>query len=739
VDDWQLKLANHLTQGDVSALPQMLILIGALIGCSLFALVQFLTMLGTRWGDKNPAPKSLVLSILIHVVVILAWSTAIAIRPLSAVMALPSNSPAAIPIREIIDNEPEDQFEPGETPVWKRLNDLPDVEVNRQKREAEEPKEMPEAPLQPSDAPNMDPTELADLSVRPTEAALPHQDRSPAEIIVKAPPMSVMEVPDDPVAEAREEAGTGTPARSTSRKTPTPDLNEDFPQTRGSETAAVPRRPDDLAMSIPLERGGPNGDNPVPDGVQSATIRKGAAPTPSSAPDGDFVPDGRTDAEGAPTRSRLKTLDRAKTRPLTEADGDSPLPDRIPGEGRPAINLHASRLPRPSVSGVRDQTDLTPTPSLAPAPAAGPNLPNRSPATYKLRKLQQRRGTALRNGGSLESEKAVENSLKWLAKVQQPEGNWSSHQYGGGAAQKDPHGHDRKDGGKFADSGVTGLALLAFMGAGYTANDGEYAEHVDRGLKWLMLQQRSDGYLGGTATYYDQMYCHAIATFALAEACGMQDDAERSPELLRAVRLGVDFIVHRQSADGGWRYKKGDYGDMSMFGWQLMALKSADIAGVKVTPEVWNLMIAFLKKRSLGENSGLAAYRLEEAIPTPAMTAEALFCKQMIGIRRTNPACQEAVAYLRKHLPKITAYDEYYWYYGTLAMFQYGDEAWNEWNNAQRDLLIRLQQTSGPNAGSWDPKGKWAGIGGRIYSTALSTLILEVYYRYLPLYQSTQE
>jgi hypothetical protein len=121
------------------------------------------------------------------------------------------------------------------------------------------------------------------------------------------------------------------------------------------------------------------------------------------------------------------------------------------------------------------------------------------------------------------------------------------------------------------------------------------------------------------------------------------------------------------------------------------------------------------------------------------MTAEALFCKQMIGIRRTNPACQEAVGYLLKHLPQITQYDEYYWYYGTMAMFQHGGDAWETWNGAQRDLIIRLQETRGPNAGSWDPKGKWAGIGGRIYSTALATLCLEVYYRYLPLYQSTGE
>jgi hypothetical protein len=223
----------------------------------------------------------------------------------------------------------------------------------------------------------------------------------------------------------------------------------------------------------------------------------------------------------------------------------------------------------------------------------------------------------------------------------------------------------------------------------------------------------------------------------------MQEASERSPELRRAIRLAVDYIVDHQGSDGGWRYlkkfDKGQEGDMSMFGWQLMALKSADIAGIKVEPEVWNQMVEFLKKRSQGENNGLASYNSSQPNATPAMTAEALFCKQMIGIRRTNPACQEAIHYLRQNLPRLTRYDEYYWYYGTMAMFQFGGEAWDEWNETTRDLLVNLQETTGKDAGSWAPKGKWAGIGGRVYSTALSTLCLEVYYRYLPLYQTTQE
>lgn len=174
---------------------------------------------------------------------------------------------------------------------------------------------------------------------------------------------------------------------------------------------------------------------------------------------------------------------------------------------------------------------------------------------------------------------------------------------------------------------------------------------------------------------------------------------------------------------------------MSMFGWQLMALKSAEIAGFPIPADAKQKMVQFLKDRSLGKKKGLAAYR-SRMQPTPSMTAEALFCKQMLGILRTNPASQEAVEYLLKHPPKRSELNLYYWYYGTLAIYQYGGEPWRVWNESLRDQLIAEQRTSGDEAGSWDPKGPWGPYGGRVYSTALSTLCLEVYYRFLPLYQT---
>jgi hypothetical protein len=69
-------------------------------------------------------------------------------------------------------------------------------------------------------------------------------------------------------------------------------------------------------------------------------------------------------------------------------------------------------------------------------------------------------------------------------------------------------------------------------------------------------------------------------------------------------------------------------------------------------------------------------------------------------------------------------------------MYQHGGEAWSTWNARVRDEVVRRQRARGHMAGSWDPDDSPYGTkGGRIYGTALATLTLEVYYRFLRLYE----
>ncbi|MFG0333259.1 MAG: prenyltransferase/squalene oxidase repeat-containing protein, partial [Maioricimonas sp. JB049] len=360
-------------------------------------------------------------------------------------------------------------------------------------------------------------------------------------------------------------------------------------------------------------------------------------------------------------------------------------------------------------------------------------------AEYRLRSSENREEAARQFGGTDDSERAVRASLTWLESVQHRDGYWDAGAYGAGRAPEATSASDRPNVGGDSDSGVTALAILAFLGAGHTPDRGTHSETVERALRWMVSRQRDDGYLGGEASSTAAMYCHGIATFALAESYGLRSDPLSSRWLRRPVEKAIAYIAEQQLEDGGWRYEKGQPdGDMSMFGWQLMALKSAEIAGVPLPTGVKDRMIRFLQERSLGDRNGLASYRLGREFPvTPAMTAEALFCKQILGISRDNPASSEGVAYLVRHLPRRSQTNYYYWYYGTLSMFHYGGEEWAQWNNALRDLLVSTQVSNGRFAGSWEPRGPWGPYGGRVYSTAIATLCLEVYYRYLPLYQAS--
>jgi hypothetical protein len=230
------------------------------------------------------------------------------------------------------------------------------------------------------------------------------------------------------------------------------------------------------------------------------------------------------------------------------------------------------------------------------------------------------------------------------------------------------------------------------------------------------------------------MYSHGIATIALSEALGMTgDESLREP-----VGLAAEFIERaRNKRAGGWRYDPGQAGDTSVLGWQVMALKSARMAGVEVPWEAFNAADKWLDLVSTsrgGRGSGRYAYRPGREY-TPAMTAEGMFVRQVLGRRPEEPLMRASAEYITRHLPDWDSQpNTYYWYYATLALFQNQGEHWERWNEAITKQLLDNQRRDGRTAGSWDPVGEWARIGGRVYQTALCTLMLEVYYRYLPMY-----
>jgi hypothetical protein len=328
-------------------------------------------------------------------------------------------------------------------------------------------------------------------------------------------------------------------------------------------------------------------------------------------------------------------------------------------------------------------------------------------------------------GGNSNSERSVTNGLKWLAKYQQPDGKWSFHH-----GFNDPGSLDK------CTTGATGLAVLSFLGAGHThkSEQSRYRPVVDKGLKYLVSQVKRQGTLGdlrGTVVSNEGMYAHAIATLALCEAYSQTRDSD----LKNAAQWAINFIVNAQDPKGGgWRYAPHQPGDTTVTGWQLMALKSARNGRLKFPEKTLAGASRFLDSMQVLDGSRYGYDRRGEA---PPMTAIGLLCRMYLGWNHENQALARGVDFL-SHIGPSQG-DIYYDYYATQVLHHWGGSEWQKWNEALRDRLIETQVKRGDAAGSWKPTGdRGAAAGGRLYQTCLSIMTLEVYYRYLPLYQQDE-
>ena len=403
----------------------------------------------------------------------------------------------------------------------------------------------------------------------------------------------------------------------------------------------------------------------------------------------------------------------------------------LPPGPQSALSIADASLP----SLPREHVPTLPVVNSQPRHINGASLP----VEYQLRQSSDRLELARPFGADQDTEAAVAAALTWLARTQGSDGGWNAKQFGAGT-ETFALGENRRGTGDRADTGVSGLALLAFLSAGHTHLDGEHRHAVQRGLEYLIRAQMPSGDLSGpqqtgsdASVTNARMYCHGIATLAMAEAYALTHDAAVREPLLRAVKY---TLAAQDPRGGGWRYRPGDAGDLSQFGWQAMALRSAERSGLRIEPIVKQRMAQFLDSCATGPSGGLARYRPFEGPPSPTMTAEALACRLLLKMRRPAAAQYEARAMLLNNLPGDGEDNVYYWYYATLALFQLQDESWARWNVALKTRLLSTQKPAyDAEAGSWDPDRLWGGYGGRVYSTAMACMCLEVYYRYLPLYQ----
>ncbi|HWB10709.1 MAG TPA: hypothetical protein VG826_15880 [Pirellulales bacterium] len=370
---------------------------------------------------------------------------------------------------------------------------------------------------------------------------------------------------------------------------------------------------------------------------------------------------------------------------------------------------------------------------------------------FRQRDRQLRQELARQRGGNEASERAVEMGLDFLARHQNVDGSWSLQLQK--LSQGRPGYENAGDGQMVSDTAATGLAMLAFLGAGYTHTDGKYRLAVGRGLNYLLGNQRPDGDLflpqEARSNLNVWLYSHGIASIALCEAYGMT----RDPNLRQPAQRALDFIAASQHpTDGGWRYSPRQGSDTSVSGWQIMALKSGELAGLQVPAPTYAKVTHWLDGAQAKSNQAYYVYRPKatrehQRTASRVMTAEALLMRQYLGWKRDNRLMTAGADYLLNNLPEWTSdlrrqRDSYYWYYATQVMFQMGGPHWDAWNEQLRPLLVEKQISEGPLAGSWEPMGdvpdRWGREGGRIYVTAMHLLMLEVYYRHLPLYRTLE-
>lgn len=309
-------------------------------------------------------------------------------------------------------------------------------------------------------------------------------------------------------------------------------------------------------------------------------------------------------------------------------------------------------------------------------------------------------------------ERPVLAALRWLRDHQQPDGSWKS-------ARPDA---------------VSGLATLAFLGHGETADSPEFGPTLMKAFQYLVNR------VNPNANLYD----HAIVTYALAEGYGMTQSAALKEPLQRA----VDILLLAQQASkkdplhaGGWRYTTGAQdSDTSVTGWCVQALEAAKLAGANVPDSAFEGASKYLWQMYDGGTFGYTTPG--GGIPArTSTTAIGVLCQAFMG-QGNDPRTKQALDKLKTlkfdwnkdtgHLKCTT----YMWYYLTQAMYHGGGAYWEHWNNTFRDSLIRHQSDDG----HWDaPPQSDEAKYGPAYTTAICALMLEVYYRYLPTYQKMEE
>jgi hypothetical protein len=339
-----------------------------------------------------------------------------------------------------------------------------------------------------------------------------------------------------------------------------------------------------------------------------------------------------------------------------------------------------------------------------------------------------------------EHAQAVERGLAWLADHQSPEGSWIAKI---GYKLNISYEYTVADKGHV---GVTALAGMAFLAGGHVPGRGSYGRVVERALEFVLSCVQEDGYIQYAGS---RMYSHAFATLFLAEVYGMTHRSDVRTKL----QLAVDFIVNSQNAEGGWRYEPyARESDMSIVVCQVLALRAARNIGIRVPKSVVDKAARYVVDSAVTEKSMARVYagsiasrsdigsfhyqKQDGSRSSFSLTAAGVTALYGAGVY-SEAAIDEGIRYLRDNLAQFNRTfglaqrgHYFFWYghyYGVQAMYTAGGDAWESYFTSVRDVLLRMQEPTGAWPNETGP--------GPAFGTAMAVLVLEIPYRFLPIFQ----
>lgn len=313
---------------------------------------------------------------------------------------------------------------------------------------------------------------------------------------------------------------------------------------------------------------------------------------------------------------------------------------------------------------------------------------------------------------------AISKALDHLAKQQQKDGSWGLDQ---GNRQT-------------SATSATSLAVMAFLAAGHVPGEGPYGAKIQQAVTWVLDHQQKDSGMLVVEGGHGPMYSHGISTLMLAEVAGMTDEA-LAIRCREALKRAVLVILKAQSvrkdrgSQGGWRYlPNSPDSDLSVTGWQLLALRAAKNLGCDVPAESIDEAVEYVKRLSV-RNRGFGYQNGSGSSPTRAGTG--ILCLEICGVHHSPEALGAADALLQDPLRADQEWFFYGAYYCTIGMFQVGGKHWEQGKGHLIPLLLNLQAEDG----SWSGRQGQERNFGTVYATSLAVLALSVEYQYLPIYQ----